>query len=234
MSEPKTIVPQLWERQPWDTDASFHAFHSYYLPQEPPRSLPEAYRQYRREKGAKEASKIKRAPGNWERWAYGKNSKGIYVPGAYAWVERAAAYDSYLAAQDRDVWEERRRELRQLDWEFGQKLRELAERILEASPNFLQAKRRLIPGRDGQPDQEIINVAIKAELLPKLVEVASKLQRLAAEMETERKTHEHTGKDGGPIEVRRVEELTDDELAAIIYEEYGEQIDVWRRNARNN
>lgn len=223
---------QLWERQPWDTDKSFFVFHIYYLPQEPPRSLNEAYKAYRFQSGVKQVPK--RAPGVWQKWYRGENSRGKKIPGAANWEERANAWDDHQAHADMEEWEKRRKQVRELDWELGQELRDLATRMLKESPNFLQGKRRFIKGRDGQPDQEIITVAIKAEMLPKLAEIASKLQRLAAGEPTERKSHEHTGKDGGPIQHRRAEELTDDELAAIIFEEYGEWIDVWRRTPRNN
>jgi len=60
----------LWERQPWDTNASYKAFKDYYLPAEEPGRLLNAYREYGREKGAKRASE--NVPGNWSRWARGR------------------------------------------------------------------------------------------------------------------------------------------------------------------
>ena len=53
----------LWERQPWDTNASYQAFKDYYLPAQEPGRLANAYRDYRRQKGGKQAAS--KVPGNW-------------------------------------------------------------------------------------------------------------------------------------------------------------------------
>lgn len=89
----------LWERQPWDTNASYQAFKEYYLPAEEPGRLINAYRQYRREKGAKRASE--NVPGNWSRWSRGCHpTTGERLPGAVTWAERAAAFDAHVAEQE--------------------------------------------------------------------------------------------------------------------------------------
>jgi hypothetical protein len=40
-------LPAPWDKQMWETALSYRRFVHYYLSQEPPRSLVQAYRQYR-------------------------------------------------------------------------------------------------------------------------------------------------------------------------------------------
>lgn len=91
--------PPLWERQPWDTNASYQAFKDYYLPAQEPGRLLKAYREYGREKGAKRASDS--VPGNWSRWSRGRHpTSGEPMPGAATWAERAAAFDAHVAQEE--------------------------------------------------------------------------------------------------------------------------------------
>ena len=91
---------QPWERQDWETATAFARFQCFFLPQEQPRSVVEAYRRYRRSKGATEeqVARIKQVPGTWFRWAYAKDKDGNPIPGAQTWAERAQAYDDHMAA----------------------------------------------------------------------------------------------------------------------------------------
>ncbi len=43
--------------------------------------------------------RIKTAPGVWQSWAYGRDSKGCPVPGRLSWAKRAREYDIMLAAE---------------------------------------------------------------------------------------------------------------------------------------
>lgn len=89
----------LWERQPWDTNASYTAFKDFYLPAEEPGRLIKAYRSYRRQKGAKQASK--KVPGSWSAWSRGRHpTSGEPIPGAVTWAERAAAFDAHVAQEE--------------------------------------------------------------------------------------------------------------------------------------
>ncbi len=174
----------LWERQPWDTPASFDRFQRYYLSQSPPRSLDEAYRRYRAERpgpqtGCKPAT-IGRAPGSWRRWARGQDGQRQPIPGAATWEARALAWDDHQAALERQRWETRRREVRVADYQAGQELRELVEKVLEQTPQFIKTTRRLVKGQGSQPDREVITLGINLEAAVKALELASKLQRLAA------------------------------------------------------
>lgn len=125
-----------WDLQPWDTGVSFDRFRKFFLAQEQPRSLVEAYRRYRRWRGAseEEVRRIRAAPGTWKNWAYGHDARGRRIPNALTWAERARAYDVDAAAQrlraEEELWEERRNQLREADWKAGEALRARAERML--------------------------------------------------------------------------------------------------------
>lgn len=198
----------LWERQPWDTDASFACFQIWLLQDERPRSLDAAYRTYvGRERYAN--GTLIRASDHARRWYQAKNGKGQPIAGAKTWTERAAVYDDHLAKQDRLKWEQRHRELREQDWTAGTELRELAAEILQHTPQFLKTTRRLVRGGEGQPDQIVTTVELDGAFLLKTLKLASDLQHGATEITPVQKhEHKHSGA------VARVE-LTSDEYAAM-------------------
>ncbi|MDI6769751.1 MAG: hypothetical protein QMD04_08750 [Anaerolineales bacterium] len=88
--------PKPWEMQPWDTPGSFRAFREFYLAQEPPRSVNEAYRRARLKRGILE-TRSKVAPGRWQYWSRGQDNDGKPIPGALSWQDRANAWDKHLA-----------------------------------------------------------------------------------------------------------------------------------------
>ncbi len=182
----------LWERQPWDTTASFDRFHRFYLPQERPRSLNEAYRRYRSEKGQKEArpDATLEAPGSWRRWFRAQDGAGQPIDGAKTWEQRAQAYDDHLAQLDRERWEARRRAVRERDWTAGEELRDLAAKVLAQAPQFVKTTRRLLRGHDGAPDREVITLGLDADALLKTLKLASELQRQAAEVPPPKQQHD--------------------------------------------
>jgi hypothetical protein len=87
-------MADLWQRQPFDTPASFDRFSRFYLVQEPPRSVETAYRQWRQKTGRKPAGKM---PGSWTAMAWPTDHP--------SWPARAAAYDDHLAALRLSEWE---------------------------------------------------------------------------------------------------------------------------------
>lgn len=91
----------LWERQPWDTNASYRAFKDFYLPESEPGRLIKAYRRFQRQKGVKKASKNEptKVPGSWSNWNRGCGSDGKPIEGAVSWAERAAAFDEHVDRQ---------------------------------------------------------------------------------------------------------------------------------------
>lgn len=106
-------------------------------------------------------------------------------------VAEAAAKAAALA-EEAAKWAARRIEVRDRDWSQAERLRELADKIMAEAPKFTKTSRKLIKGRDGEPDREIITIGIDAQTMIKATEAASKLQRLAAEMETEHTLEERT------------------------------------------
>jgi len=76
-------MAKSWKRQKDETNASYHAFTEYYLSQDPPRTLVQAYKTYRLAKGVKTV--IPPPNGTWQRW-YRSNH----------WNNRAIDYDDHL------------------------------------------------------------------------------------------------------------------------------------------
>jgi hypothetical protein len=178
------VAGELWKRQAWDSAASFAAFQKWLLQERRPRSLDAAYRAHVGRESDADSTKI-RASATWRRWYQARDKTNQPVPGAKTWEERAQAYDDYLTQQDRLKWEQRRRELREADWQTGEKLREQANAALDQVPQFLKTTRRVVRAK-GQPEREVITMGLKLGEVAGAAETASKLQRLAAEMPTER------------------------------------------------
>lgn len=102
-------MPELWERQPWDTTTSFSRFQRFYLQQEPPRSLDKAWRAFASQKRGVPATKItSRAGRHWRGWYEAKDAYGEPIPGAIGWRQRADAYEQHLAEQRQDKYEQER------------------------------------------------------------------------------------------------------------------------------
>jgi hypothetical protein len=202
MADVETVP--LWERQSWDTEASWDRFHRFYLVQDAPRSLNEAYRRYRSEQGQDKVSENE-APGTWRKWFRGQDSTGKVIPGATTWEERAQAWDNHQAELDRQRWEERRQAVREQDWALGDDLRKLAAEMLKQAPRFVKGSRSVIKGKDGSPDREVVTMELTIDALFKAAKLASDLQRLAAEIAPPVQQHKVTG---------AVVNVTADDLAA--------------------
>lgn len=102
------------------------------------------------------------------------------------WVERVAAQKAIDDAEREALWAARRLEVQEQDWLMAGKLRDVAAKILDEAPLFVKQQRRLIKGEEGQPDQLLITMALNGQLAVQAAQAASKLSRLAAEMESER------------------------------------------------
>jgi hypothetical protein len=79
---------ELWERLENEPERAYHAFERYLTLPAGDRTLLEAYRQHAGNPLAAKPSDT------WSRWS-----------SQYAWRERAAAYDDYLASLRRDAYE---------------------------------------------------------------------------------------------------------------------------------
>lgn len=123
----------------------------------------------------------------------------------HGWVRRAAEYDELCAAQEREIqavltkdraaeWVKRQERLK--EEEFA-----IAERLLAKAKELLEDPRVRWSGGD----------------IAKLLDVASKLGRLASGLETDRR--EVTGEGGGPVKVEI-------DVRPLIKRVYGEVIDA--------
>jgi hypothetical protein len=84
-----------WERQPWETATYFRRFHTFYLPQNPPRSVNKSFRLFKLH-GGHEVEPNKTAPGSWRYMSRGMDKNGIKIKNALTWVERADLWDKHL------------------------------------------------------------------------------------------------------------------------------------------
>ncbi len=137
----------------------------------------------------------------------------------FDWVARVDAWTKIQQEREQAEWEDRRRQIRQQDWEHGQQLRELADTILEAAPAFVKRREKTDKGEtrvrreetgDGEVtitktrvDTRIVTVALDGHLLTRLEKLASDLGRLSSEVPPV--TQELDIKSGGePIKIREV------------------------------
>lgn len=125
----------------------------------------------------------------------------------YDWAARARAYDTHLAVVEREAaeakarakseeWLRRQQELRDAEWAIHEACLRVSK---EAMKRFLENARRGATLGD----------------IARLIEVGSKLGRLASGMATDRT--EITGQDGGPVQL---------ELTAALNKIYGELVEV--------
>ena len=128
----------------------------------------------------------------------------------FDWPARVAAHAAHLAAVEREAteavarlksaeWLKRQEQIREREWAMHEKALAAAERGLKA---FMEREK----------------VYANLSDIARMLEVASKLGRLAAGMATDKT--ELTGEDGGPLRV---------ELSAALAKVYGEVIDVEAR-----
>ena len=123
----------------------------------------------------------------------GKRPPGIrYLSRRFAWRARVQAYAAHLAAAERQAtevmvrdkagqWLRRQEEVREREWAMHEKCLAAAERALDA---FLEREKIKVSFTD----------------IARIVEVASKMGRLASGLATEKA--EITGEDGGPIRLQ--------------------------------
>jgi len=108
-----------------------------------------------------------------------------------AWDERVKRAEEIQRKEDARIlrderlarqreWQARAEETREADYQIAQRLRDTANHVLDQAPNFLKTKRRFVPGTNGEPDKEIITVALDAQTAIKAAETASRLARLAS------------------------------------------------------
>jgi hypothetical protein len=103
----------------------------------------------------------------------------------YSWQKRIEQWDELVKAEQLQLWGERQLLVRDQDWEHGGKLRKLAADILAAAPLYVRETISVEYDDRGEM-YKVVTRALDAHALEKIEALASKLQRLAAEMETNR------------------------------------------------
>lgn len=125
---------------------------------------------------------------NQERVTKG-HKKSNYTPGSWReafeewnWDERAEAWDEQERQLKEAEWEKRRDERREKDWQRSGDLDSRVDRML----NFPLQEVKRQESEDGKTVTTIIKpVGWRFSDIPKLAEMASRLGRLGAEMETD-------------------------------------------------
>jgi hypothetical protein len=100
----------------------------------------------------------------------------------WEWQARLTAFKAEQDTREQQRWEQRQREIREADWQTGTNLRTLAAQIFAQAPQFLKTSRKLIRGKTGEPDREVITLMLDVATAIRAIETGSKLQRLAAGM----------------------------------------------------
>lgn len=119
----------------------------------------------------------------------------------YDWQNRVMQWEMLQHLEEEERWKERRKKVREDDWSHATELRELAERIITAAPAFIKRSRRVVDDgkpqivdmegtvvSEGRPREIVVTVALSISDLEKVEKLASRLARLAAEMDESRKS----------------------------------------------
>ena len=108
----------------------------------------------------------------------------------YQWKERARAWSDFDRFYNEFQWQQRRAEVREADFTISEKLRALADKIVATSKDFLKSNRsEEVDAKTGQKIV-IIRQEIRLDTAIKALETASRIQRLSAELETNRDVQE--------------------------------------------
>lgn len=114
----------------------------------------------------------------------------------YDWQNRVLQWEMLQRERDEELWQQRRDQVRDDDWTHATKLRNLALRIIDAAPAFINRTRKVVDEgkpeiRDltgevlekGRPREIVVTVALSVTDLARIEKLAHKLARLAAEMD---------------------------------------------------
>ena len=173
---------QAWDRMPGEPTMWFNRFERFRL-LGPDRSILGAYAEYRAEKDERSGRTRPRptsAPAPWERNAE-----------EWFWRERATAWDDAEVVRARLVWEERRDEIRAEEFKVGRELlqqaMELKSKLAQMWPYPIAIVERKADGTLVMPAKwSFDTVGRLVTAMAKATETASKVLRLAAEMDTDR------------------------------------------------
>lgn len=183
-------MPELWERQRGDrqqgvkgeSSRAYHCFE-HYRDMGPARSLLKAYSEHMARCVGRQDS-VKRASGSWHYWS-----------ATWKWEERAAAYDRHLDLLRRvqveesekaeaEKWAQERREIRKRELAMAGALIKRAEEML-SFPLTTVTEDTVIEGGKAIHRKIVEPAKWTFSTAARLIDLADKLMRLAAEMETE-------------------------------------------------
>lgn len=161
-----------WERQPGEPNNWYDIFFRYYTLLGPGRNIARAYRAYAAVEEGFDAT------------GYQVNTRWYHIAMGWRWKIRAEAFDEYQRMRDAEMWESRRRKLREKEWGVSNQLLDVAEDSLEQmapKPPDTQAK-----GIKGRVRRTGLG---KASDVARFAETGSKLGRLASGMATDQTQH---------------------------------------------
>lgn len=189
------------------------AFRDYVM-MGPTRSIRKLLEQYRAQKGSKEGalSGQVRQPGPPpEDPPTIRQTSLMTWSRELLWQDRLEAWERLRAADREAIWLARMEEHKESEWNLKERLEDLAIAVLDAAPNFIKSKRRVIK----ETGEILVTAALDADVALKAAEIASKLGRLATGAETDRQRVEHTGSLGINAAPEFVK-LDDEQLNQII------------------
>lgn len=116
------------------------------------------------------------------RWSTAKHPSGAWEQAArhWQWKERADAYDLDRVIREKEVWEARSREQREIDWQTSQRLRDRVQQMLM----FPLARTVVQSYDDGRERQVVEPVRWRMGDIARVADLSSKLARLATGMDT--------------------------------------------------
>lgn len=168
-------MEKLWERQDWEDDLSFRVFNIWLKLD--PRDLDEAWRIHTGEMYTS-TGKLVKAPWHIKNAYEGKNAvqqeQGIKI----TWEDRARSFDIEVQRKEHTQWIDRRRKIRQDEFEMATMLFKKGREMLEW-PIYTE-------------EEEVIDEKTIIKRFPSkwalrdvqgMIKVGSELARLAAEME---------------------------------------------------
>lgn len=159
-------MPNAWDRQDAEPNMWYDRFVRHYLSKGSGRSVLESYNLWREQAGKSRTTKTATAwQNNADKWH---------------WKQRAEAYDAHLREKDAAIWEQRRLELQQRDWDVAHKLTEKVMAML----NFPVSEQHI--EQDGK-SVTIYPAKWTQRDAAQIAKTASEMARLAAGLVTDHK-----------------------------------------------
>lgn len=157
-----------WERQPGEPNFWYDIFFRYYTLLGPSRNITAAYRAYAKAEEGFDATGMETNP-MWRFKAHEWN-----------WKIRAEAFDEFQRIKDAELWEQRKRELREKEWGVANELLSQAEGSLASRSSYETVK---------GPQGRVQNTPLKPRDITGFASTGSKLGRLASGMATDQTQH---------------------------------------------